>query len=204
MVAAASPFLGQGESATLIKQLVPYLTKAEIHQIMCSGFATISGSGLVGYIFLGVNAQPLICSCVMSIPAAIAISKMRYPETEQPLTAEQCVMPENAEEKPENLLHAAAMGAWQGIKIAAIIGANLLVIISLLAIANGLLTWWGHYWGIPNFTLEQIMGYLFYPVAFLLGVSRDGDIYKVAQLIGTKVIAVCPLPSLYFDLLHLV
>ncbi|EXJ87649.1 CNT family concentrative nucleoside transporter [Capronia coronata CBS 617.96] len=189
LVAAASPFLGQGESAALIKQLVPYLTRAEFHQVMCSGFATVSGSGLAGYIALGVNAQPLICSCAMSIPASLAISKLRYPETEQTLTAHGFVAPENpADEKPVNFLHAASQGAWQGIKIAAIIGANLLVVISLIGVINGLLGWWGRYWGIHHLTLELILGYIFYPVAFFLGVPRNDDLFKVSRLIGTKVI----------------
>ncbi|KAJ5653839.1 CNT family concentrative nucleoside transporter [Penicillium lividum] len=152
IVAAASPFLGQGESATLIKQLVPYLTKAEIHQVMCSGFATVSGSGLAGYIALGINSQPLVCSCVVYIPAAIAVLKLRYPETDISLTAGGVASLEDTEEIPANLLHAAALGVWQGIKIAAIIGGNLLVIISLIGIVNGLLSWWGTNWcSVPNF-----------------------------------------------------
>ena len=74
VVAAASPFIGQGESAMLIKPFVPHLTMAELHQVMCSGFATIAGSVLVAYIALGVNGEALISSCVMSIPASLAIS----------------------------------------------------------------------------------------------------------------------------------
>ncbi|RMZ89831.1 hypothetical protein DV736_g2935, partial [Chaetothyriales sp. CBS 134916] len=188
LVASASPFLGQGESAALIKQLVPYLTKAEFHQVMCSGFATVSGNGLAGYIALGVNAQPLICSCAMSIPAALAMSKLRYPETEQALAQHGFPATQSSEERPANFLHAVSQGSWQGIKIAAIIGANLLVVISLIAILNGLLGWWGRYWGIHHLTLELVLGYIFYPIAFFLGVSRNGDLFRVSQLIGTKVI----------------
>ena len=189
-VVAATPFLGQGESAVLIKPFVPYLTRAELHQIMCSGFATVSGSGLAGYIGLGIAPQPLICSCVMSIPASIAISKLRFPETEETITSKAFTWPEQQEDRPINALHAFADGAWLGIKIAGIIGANLLCIISLLGLINGLLTWWGHYFGIHNLTLETILGYVFYPVAFFLGVSRDGDLLKVSRLIGIKVVAV--------------
>lgn len=190
VVATATPFIGQGESAMLIKPFIPHLTRAEIHQVMASGFATISGSGMVGYIALGVNPQALVCSCVMSIPASLAMSKLRYPETEETLTAGKVVIPEEEGEKMNNGLHAFAHGCWMGLKIAGMIGATLLCILALLALVNGLLTYWGHYWGFDNLTLEVIMGYLCYPIAFLLGVPRDDDLLKVAQLIGVKIIAV--------------
>lgn len=192
VVAAASPFVGQGESAILIRPFVAHLTQAELHQIMCSGFATIAGSVLVAYISIGVNGQALISSCIMSIPASLAISKLRYPETEETLTTGRCVIPDDDEHHAANSLHAFANGAWLGLKIAGMILATLLCIIALLGLANGLLTWWGRYLNIndPPLTVELIVGYICYPVAFLLGVPRNGDLLKVGQLIGTKLIAV--------------
>jgi CNT family concentrative nucleoside transporter len=192
VVAAASPFIGQGESAMLIKPFVAHLTIAEIHQVMCSGFATIAGSVLVAYIGMGVNPQALVSSCVMSIPASLAASKLRWPEEEETLTAGRVVVPEDEEHKAENALHAFANGAWLGIKIAGTIGATLLCIISFVALINGLLTWWGRYLNIndPPLTLDLILGYICYPIAFLLGVSRDGDLLKVGKLIGVKLVMV--------------
>ena len=192
VVAAASPFIGQGESAILIKPFVAHLTQAELHQIMCSGFATIAGSVLIAYISLGVNGQALISSCIMSIPASLAISKLRYPETEETLTSGRVVVPDDDQHKAANSLHAFANGAWLGLKIAGMILATLLCIISLLGLLNGLLTWWGRYLNInnPPLTVELIVGYICYPIAFLLGVPRNGDLLKVGQLIGTKLIAV--------------
>ncbi|KAL9031963.1 MAG: hypothetical protein Q9196_000036 [Gyalolechia fulgens] len=191
VVAAASPFIGQGESAMLIKPFVAHLTQAELHQVMCSGFATIAGSVLVAYIGLGVNGQALISSCVMSIPASLAISKLRYPETEETLTTGRCIIPDDDEHRAANSLHAFANGAWLGLKIAGMILATLLCILALLGLANGLLTWWGRYLNIndPPLTVELIVGYICYPIAFLLGVPRNGDLLKVGQLIGTKLIA---------------
>ncbi|KAF6226450.1 hypothetical protein HO133_009316 [Letharia lupina] len=191
VVAAASPFIGQGESAMLIKPFVEHLTQAELHQVMCCGFATIAGSVLVAYISLGVNAQALVSSCVMSIPASLAISKLRYPETEETLTTGRVVIPDEDEHKAANSLHAFANGAWLGLKIAGMILSTLLCIIALLGLANGLLTWWGRYLNIndPPLTVELIVGYICYPIAFLLGVPRNGDLLKVAQLIGTKLVA---------------
>lgn len=193
IVAAATPFIGQGESAMLVRPFVPLMTKAEIHQIMTCGFATISGSVLVGYIGLGLDAEVLVSSCIMSIPASLAISKLRYPETEEALTAGNVTIPKDTEEKSENMLHAFAKGAILGIQIAANIVASLLCIIALVALVNGLLIWWGRYINIngPLLTLQTIFGYLFYPVAFLMGVSRHGnDVGKVARLIAEKVITV--------------
>jgi CNT family concentrative nucleoside transporter len=191
VVAAASPFIGQGESAMLIRPFVSYLTIAELHQIMCSGFATIAGSVLIAYVSMGVNPQALISSCVMSIPASLAVSKMRWPETEETLTAGRVVVPED-NDQAVNALDAFARGAWLGMKIAGMILATLLCIISMIGLVNGLLTWWGRYLNIndPPLTIQLLVGYICYPIAFLLGVPRNGDLYKVAQLIGTKIIAV--------------
>ncbi|KAI1420520.1 NupC family nucleoside transporter [Xylaria sp. FL1777] len=189
VVASATPFIGQGESAMLIRPFVPYLTLAELHQVMTCGFATIAGSVLVAYIGLGLNAQALVSSCIMSIPASLAISKMRYPETEESLTAGKVVIPENEEDKAANPLHAFANGAWLGLKIAGMIVATLLCIIAFVGLINGLLTWWGSYWGIanPDLTLQFLLGYIFYPVAWLLGVPK-GELLPVGELIGQKII----------------
>jgi len=193
VVAAASPFIGQGESAMLIRPFVAHLTLAEIHQVMCSGFATIAGSVLVAYIGLGLNPQALVSSCIMSIPASLAVSKMRYPETEETITSGRVVIPDDDEHRATNALHAFANGAWLGIKIAGMIVATLLCIIALIGLINGLLGWWGRYINITKdgeayLTLQLILGYICYPVAFLLGVPR-ADLQRVGELIGVKVIA---------------
>ncbi|KAF2716618.1 hypothetical protein K431DRAFT_257185 [Polychaeton citri CBS 116435] len=192
VVAAATPFIGQGESAMLIKPFIPHLTLAELHQIMACGFATIAGSVLVAYIGMGLNAQALVSSCIMSIPASLAMSKLRYPESEETLTSGRVVVPDNDEHKAANGLHAFANGAWLGIKIGGMIVATLLVIIALLNLVSGLLTWWGRYLNLTgqyDLTVELIVGYLCYPIAFLLGVPRGPDLMKVARLIGIKIVS---------------
>jgi CNT family concentrative nucleoside transporter len=189
VVAAATPFIGQGESAMLIRPFIPHLTLAEIHQVMTCGFATIAGSVLVAYIGLGLNPQALVSSCIMSIPASLAVSKMRYPETEETLTSGRIVIPEDQEHKAANALQAFANGAWLGIKIAGMIVATLLCIIAFVGLVNGFLGWWGKYWNIadPDLTLQLVLGYLLYPVAWLLGVPTQ-DLRRVGELIGMKVI----------------
>jgi len=139
---------------------------------------------------MGVNPQALVSSCVMSIPASLAVSKMRWPEHEDTLTSGRVVIPDDEEHRAANALDAFAQGAWLGLKIAGMIGATLLCIISLIGLFNGLLTWWGHYLNIndPPLTIQMIVGYVCYPIAFLLGVPRNGDLYKVSQLIGLKIV----------------
>ncbi|KAL2167485.1 hypothetical protein VTG60DRAFT_1179 [Thermothelomyces hinnuleus] len=193
VVAAATPFIGQGESAMLIRPFMDHLTMAEIHQIMTCGFATIAGSVLVAYIGMGLNAQALVSSCIMSIPATLAVSKMRYPETETPLTAGKVEVPKNEdEEHTVNALHAFTNGSWFGLKIGATIVACLLTIIAFVGLINGLLGWWGGYWGLgtgdkPTLSLELILGYILYPVAWLLGVPKH-NLRQVGELIGKKII----------------
>ncbi|KAI0110256.1 H+/nucleoside cotransporter [Daldinia grandis] len=187
VVAAATPFIGQGESAMLVRPFIAHMTMAEIHQIMTCGFATIAGSVLVAYIGLGLNPQALVSSCIMSIPASLAVSKMRWPETEETLTSGRVVIPETDEHRAANALHAFANGAWLGLKIAGMIIATLLCIIAFVGLINGLLTWWGGYWGIQELTIQFILGYCFYIVSWLLGVPNE-DLLLVGELIGQKII----------------
>jgi concentrative nucleoside transporter, CNT family len=190
VVAAATPFIGQGESAMLVRPFIPHLTMAEIHQVMTCGFATIAGSVLIAYINLGLNAQVLVSSCIMSIPASLAISKMRFPEEEETLTSGRVVVPDDEEHRAANALHAFANGAWLGLKIAGMIMATLLCIIAFVGLINGFLGWWGKYFNINDpdpLTLQMILGYLLYPVAWLLGVPKQ-DLRKVGELIGVKII----------------
>ncbi|KAH6646546.1 NupC family nucleoside transporter [Truncatella angustata] len=189
VVAAATPFIGQGESAMLIRPFIPHLTQAELHQVMCCGFATIAGSVLISYIQMGLNPQVLVSSCIMSIPASLAISKMRFPEEEETLTSGRVVVPDDDEHKAANALHAFANGAWLGLKIAGMIVSTLLCIIAFVGLINGFLGWWGTYWNIIEtpLSLQLILGYLLYPVAWLLGVPNQ-DLRTVGEIIGIKII----------------
>ena len=137
---------------------------------------------------LGASGQAVISSCLMSIPISIAISKMRVPEMEEPLTfGHVSILNNEPGDGPSetNILHAMANGAWTGLKVAGMVAANLIAIISIVALCNGILQWCFKYIGAPNVTITQIFGYLFYPVAFLMGVPRN-EVYLVGQLIGMK------------------
>ncbi|KAG8680355.1 hypothetical protein FRC09_018306, partial [Ceratobasidium sp. 395] len=191
VVAAASPWVGQGESACLVRPFVDLMTDSEIHLTMTSGFSTIAGSVFAAYVNLGVPAQNLITSSVMSIPASIAISKMRIPELDEPVTRGQVVVDQGAEDKrgqPANALHAFSKGAIFGLIVAGQILCNVLTVLALIYTINGLLTWIGRGFGIHHLTLDLIFGYMFYPITFLLGVPR-GELLRVARLLATKLVA---------------
>ncbi|KAJ3788618.1 Na+ dependent nucleoside transporter C-terminus-domain-containing protein [Lentinula aff. detonsa] len=189
VVAAASPWIGQGESACLVRPYIDLMTESELHLTMTSGFACISGSVMAAYINLGVPADSIVTSSVMSIPASIAISKMRIPETDEPVTRGRVVVDRGAPEKypPANALHAFSKGAVFGLVVAGQILTNVLTVLSLVAAINGLLTWIGRGFGIHALTLQLVLGYVFYPVAFFLGTPR-GEILRVSQILATKLI----------------
>lgn len=133
---------------------------------MTSGFATISGSVLYGYIAMGVSGQALLTSCIMSIPCSLAISKLRYPETEESLTAGAIrVPPQDESDRAVNLLDAAAKGAMIGINICLNMAANLIAILALLYAVNAALTWIGNFLTIHELTLQLVTGYIFVPVS---------------------------------------
>ncbi|ORX99276.1 hypothetical protein K493DRAFT_212855 [Basidiobolus meristosporus CBS 931.73] len=185
VVAAASPFVGMGESSLLILPFLETLTRSELHSAMTSGFATISGSVLVAYISMKVDAQTLITSCVMSVPCGLAISKMRFPETGEPVTKGAVRIPDGGGEKEANFLHAASNGAAQGIQLALLILATVLSFISLLTLVNAFLTWLGNFLNIDHLTLELVVGYLFYPFMWLVGIPTV-NMLAIARLMATK------------------
>ncbi|KAJ2901859.1 hypothetical protein GGI21_004633, partial [Coemansia aciculifera] len=189
MVAAASPFLGMSENVLLVKDYLPQMTNSEIHACMTAGFATISGSTLQGYIALGVDAKNIITACVMSIPCSLALSKIRYPETEESQTrgTTTAAIAQRHTDESTNILHALANGAATGINLSLLISANLIAIISLVNLIDFLLTWLGQFVTIEKLTLELILGYVLYLYAWLLGVPRQ-DVMHVAQLLGLKFI----------------
>lgn len=189
VVAAASPFIGQGESACLVRPFVDLMTESELHLTMTSGFSTIAGSVLAAYISMGVPPVNLVTASVMSIPASISISKIRVPEREEPVTRGRVIVDRGQAQKnpPANALHAFSQGAVFGLIVAGQILTNLLTVLSLVATINGLLTWVGKGFGIHALTLDLILGYVFYPVTFFLGVPRS-EILQVSRFFATKLV----------------
>ncbi|XP_030844431.1 solute carrier family 28 member 3 [Strongylocentrotus purpuratus] len=182
--AAGNIFIGQTEAPLLIRPFLKDMTRSEIHAVMTGGFATIAGSVLGAYVLSGISAAHLVSASVMSAPAALAVSKLFYPETEKSKTAnsDNLVIEKGTE---RNFIEAAASGASTAIPLVLNIAANLVAFISLLALVNALLSYFGGLVGYPELTFELICSYVFMPVAFIMGVEW-ADCRLVAELIGIK------------------
>jgi CNT family concentrative nucleoside transporter len=182
---AGNVFLGPTESALLIKPYVGKMTVSELHSVMTVGFGTIAGGVMGAYLSFGVPASHLLAASVMSAPASMAISKLFYPETEEPLTAGR--MDGSMKTNYTNVIEAAADGAFQGGKLAFSVGVMLIAFLGLLATANGLLHWVGMIVGLPLLSLEWLLSFVMSPVAWLMGVPW-ADCGQVGILLGKKTI----------------
>ena len=183
--AAANVFVSQTEAPLLIKPYVKLLTRSELNAVMVCGFASVSGWLLPAFVSFGVSAEHLIAASVMSAPAALAISKVLYPETEESPTAGKVKI--EVESTYSNAIDAAATGASEGMKLALNVAAMLIAFLGLLALANGILGYVGSLIGLQLLSLEWIFSYLLAPVAWLMGVPW-ADCGQVAILLGKKTI----------------
>ncbi len=185
LAAAANIFVGQTEAPLVIKPYVNTMTRSEIMCLMTGGMATIAGGVLAAYVGFGIDAGHLLAASVMSAPAAIVCAKLMVPEVEVSKTAG--VVNVELPKMADNVIDAAASGASDGLKLAGNVGAMLLSFIALIAMMNGLLGWIGSGIGFPQITFELIMGYVFAPVAWLLGCPWQ-DCIIVGNFLGKKLV----------------
>ncbi|XP_053674491.1 solute carrier family 28 member 3-like [Anopheles nili] len=185
VIAAANIFLGMSESPLLIRPYLKDLTYSEIHSVMTSGYATVSGTVLAAYISFGANPAHLITASVMAAPGALCFAKMIYPETEESKTRSDNIQMEEATDS--SILDAASNGASAATPIVLGIIANLIAFVSFIAFLNGVLSWFGWRVGWEDVSLESIFGAIFRPLAFVMGVPWD-DSYYVGKVIGIKMI----------------
>jgi concentrative nucleoside transporter, CNT family len=184
--AAGNIFVGQTEAPLLIKPYVPTATMSELHAIMTGGFATIAGGVLAAYISFGVPAVHLIAASVMSAPAALAISKIMYPETEESPTRGSVKI--DVEKASINAVDAVTLGALDGLRLVLNIAAMLIAFLALLAMFNAFLGWLGGVlFNQPELSLELILSFLLAPIAWLMGVPW-ADCGQVGALLGKKTI----------------
>lgn len=200
---AGNIFLGQTEAPLLIKAYLEKMNKSEILLVMTGGMATVAGAVLAAYIgFLGgedealqlLFAKHLLAASVMAAPGAIVISKMLYPQTEAVNTEVHV----SSDKIGSNVLDAIANGTTEGLKLAVNVGAMLLVFVAIIAMVNGILEWVGDFTTINSylaenssyqkFSLEAILGTLFAPLMWLIGVAKE-DIMLMGQLLGIKLVA---------------
>ncbi|WP_195575442.1 NupC/NupG family nucleoside CNT transporter [Paenibacillus sp. 1001270B_150601_E10] len=183
MSAAANIFLGPTEAPLVVKPYIEKMTRSELFAVMVGGLACVSGSVLGGYAMLGVPIEYLLAAAFMGAPAGLLMAKIMMPETNHQLQVERITMVKDTESK--NVIDAAARGASDGLKIAAGVGAMLLAFISLIFLVNMIIGWIGGWFGLEALTLEQILGYLFAPIAFLIGVPWN-EALQAGSFIGQK------------------
>ncbi|KAH8400998.1 hypothetical protein KR009_002365 [Drosophila setifemur] len=185
VTAAANIFLGMSESPLLIRPYINKLTKSEIHSIMVSGFATVSGTVLAAYLSFGANAAHLITSSVMAAPATLAISKLYMPETEESQTTSESIELEKSQDS--SLLDAASSGASNAVPIVLGIIANIVAFVSFVAFLNGIVSWLGYLVGLDDIDFEWIFSKLFIPLVWAMGVPKE-DCDIIAKVVATKTI----------------
>ncbi|GEC90313.1 MULTISPECIES: NupC/NupG family nucleoside CNT transporter [Brevibacillus] len=185
MSASANIFLGPIEAPLVVKPYIEKMTKSELFAVMTGGLACVSGSVIGGYAMLGVPIEYLLAAAFMGAPGGLLLAKIMMPETEQPHRVEHVEVMKDTESR--NVIDAAARGASDGLKVAAGVGALLLAFISLIFLLNSIIGWLGGLVGVQALTLEHILGYLFAPIAFMIGVPWE-EALKAGSFIGQKIV----------------
>jgi CNT family concentrative nucleoside transporter len=185
--AAGNIFVGQTEAPLLVKPFVKTMTNSELHAVMTGGFATVAGGVMAAYVGMLVAFFPdiaghLIAASVMSAPAALAISKVMFPETEESVTSGEIRI--ELEQIDANAIDAAARGASEGLSLALNVGAMLLAFIALLALLNGIVGGVAGWFGL-ELSIQMILGWIGAPIAWLMGTPWQ-DAQVVGTLIGEK------------------
>jgi concentrative nucleoside transporter, CNT family len=185
MNVAASIFMGQTEAPLTIRPFLSKATRSELMTIMTSGMAHVSGGIMAMYISQGVEARHLLSAVIMTSPGTILMAKMLVPETEVPATEGRVVIPKDELHKDENLIGAIARGTIDGGKLALNVAIMLISFLALVALLDMLLAWVHGYFGWFPASLGQILGFVFAPVAWLIGVPWH-DCGVIGNLLGTR------------------
>jgi len=183
--ATANIFVGQTEAPLVVRPYIHTMTQSELFAIMVGGLASVAGSILAGYAGLGIDLKYLIAASFMAAPGGLLMAKIICPETEK-VNGEHVDFDEQ-DDKPTNAIDAAASGAASGVKLAVNVGAMLLAFIALIALLNSLVGGIGGMFGYEGLTIELILGYLFAPFAFIVGVPMD-EMLHAGSFIGQKIV----------------
>ncbi|MCR4945043.1 MAG: NupC/NupG family nucleoside CNT transporter [Clostridium sp.] len=183
--AVGNIFLGQTESPLLVKPYIKDMTRSELLTVMVGGMATVSGGVLAGYVAMGVSAGHLLTASIMAAPAGLVLSKILIPEVEEPETKNTINI--ETEKTASNVVEAAANGASEGLALALNVGAMLIAFVALMALLNYVLGAVGGLFGFPELSFQWILGKIFSPLVFLMGVPVS-DLSIAGSLIGEKII----------------
>ena len=186
MSAAANIFVGQTEAPLVVRPFIKNMTQSELFAVMSGGLASVAGTVLGGYAQMGVPLPYLIAASFMAAPGGLLFAKLLVPETE---TIRTEIQDDDAadEEKPANVIDAAAGGAVTGAQIAMAVGASLLAFVALIAMMNGIIGGVASWFGYTGLTLQSIMGWLLSPLAWVIGVPWS-EAGVAGSLLGQKVI----------------
>lgn len=184
MSAAANIFVGQTEAPLVVRPFIKSMTRSELFAVMSGGLASVAGSVLAGYAQMGVPLPYLIAASFMAAPGGLMFAKLLVPETEKPRTDEEL---SDEGDKPVNVIDAAAGGAVTGAHIAIAVGASLLAFVALISLVNGMIGGVGGWFGYGSLTLQTILGWLFSPLAWAIGVPWS-EAGIAGSLIGQKVV----------------
>jgi CNT family concentrative nucleoside transporter len=163
------------------------MTRSELFAIMVGGLASVAGSVLAGYAGLGIDLKYLIAASFMAAPGGLLMAKIIMPETEHAKIVQEVSITADADEQPSNVIDAAASGAASGLKLALNVGAMLLAFIAIIALLNSLIGGTASLMGYDEITIEWIFGYLFAPVAFIIGVPSS-EMLQAGSFIGQKIV----------------
>lgn len=178
-------FLGMSEAPLVIAPYLPKLTKSQLFACMVGGYASVAGSTLVGYSLLGAPLEYLIAASVMNAPSSLIIAKTMWPETEEN-TVDGDIRSVR-DEHSVNVIDAIASGALSGGKLAVIVGCLLIAFVSLVAMLNGMVGGVGGWFGVPDLSFDKILGWVFAPIAWLIGVPW-ADAPLAGQFLGQKTV----------------
>jgi concentrative nucleoside transporter, CNT family len=189
LCAAANIFVGQSESPLVIRPYLAALTPPQLFTVMTSGMAGVAGTILAAYASMGIKIDYLLAASFMAAPGGLLMAKIMMPDNPQDPDIDPVVIPEAShdEERPANIIMAAAQGAQTGVKLAVAVGAMVLAFVALVALANGLLGGVGAWFGYPTLSFQQLLGYIFAPITFLLNVPWN-EAQAAGGLFGTKVV----------------
>lgn len=185
--ATANIFVGQTEAPLVVRPYIATMTNSELFAVMCGGLASVAGSVLAGYAQMGVPMEYLIAASFMAAPGGLLFAKLLVPETEEARDNVNAADLVAEDERPANIIDAAASGAASGMQLALNVGAMLLAFIALIALINGILGGIGGWFDHPELSLELILGWVFAPIAYLIGVPWS-EANIAGSFIGQKVV----------------
>jgi CNT family concentrative nucleoside transporter len=185
--ATANIFVGQTEAPLVVRPYIAKMTQSELFAIMVGGLASVAGSIMAGYAGLGIELKYLIAASFMAAPGGLLMAKIIYPETEPDKIMQESIDFDEGEDKPANVIDAAASGAASGLKLAVNVGAMLLAFIALIALLNTIVGGISGLFGYDNITIEFILGYVFAPFAFIIGVPVN-EMLQAGSFIGQKIV----------------